>query len=207
MDSIELFSTHEFDSFWRFQGLDDLLAGKLYLSPQEIKLVLSGPAEKIKRLDGYISGRDGPLTGYAVNGSELSLVDAFASGISFYGLDAPLFASVNVFANFCVVGRHLATEDDPIPGELWLSFPFLIDWFRHSPYHQISTEPTSRVLHRLEVRNVDTLLDAALPSIRSRIRSFHAIRYMVPLSGVIAPRCRCSSVLERTSATLRNRPY
>ena len=184
MDSLDLFSSHEFDSFWRFQGLDDLIPGKLYLSPQEIKVVLSGPREKIEPLRGYISERDGPLTGYALNGSELSLVEAFASGGSFHkaaGGDSPYFASVNVFANLCVVGRRLATNDDPIPGELWLSFPFLIEWFRHNPYRgEMPTEPDSPVLDRLEVRDVGTLLDTELPRLRSRIRSFHSIRMTMP---------------------------
>ena len=44
----------------------------------------------------------------------------------------PSFASVSVFANLCIVGRHLATEDDRIPGKLWLSFPLLAEWFTQS---------------------------------------------------------------------------
>jgi ApeA N-terminal domain 1/Apea-like HEPN len=172
MDSIELFSTHKFESVWRFQGRDDL-RGTLYLSPQEIKLVLSGPAENIEPLRDYIWKRDEPLTGYALTGSKLSLVDAFASGCSFYSYKPPHFASVSVFANLCIVGRHLATEDDRIPGKLWLSFPLLAEWFHHNPYN-------SRPNH-LEVHKVDeSLLDAKLPSIRSRIRSFHSIRRKLP---------------------------
>jgi hypothetical protein len=182
MESFDLFSSHEFDSFWRFQGLD--VSGRLFLSPQEIKLVLSGPREKIEPLRSYISERDGPLTGYALNGSELSLIKAFASGGSFYkavGADSPYFFSVNVFANLCIVGRHLAAEDDPIPGELWLSFPLLIDWFRYSPYHtEIPTELDSPVLERLEIRDVGTILDAQLPCLRSRVRSFHSIGMTLP---------------------------
>lgn len=120
---------------------------------------------------GYISERDGPLTGYALNGSELSLVDAFASGF-YRAAKPPHFASVSVFANLCIVGRHLATEDDPIPGKLGLSFPLLAEWFHHNPYNS-SPNP-------LEVHEAGTLLDAELPSIRSRLRSFHSIGWKPP---------------------------
>lgn len=168
MDSIDLSSTHELDTFWRVQASEDLAAGKLYLSPQGIKLIVSGLAEKMEPLKGYISGRDGPLKGYSLDGSELSLVDAFASEPSLYRTKSMCIVSITVFANLCVVGRHLAREDESIPGELWLNFPSLLEWFFLIPHRPGS--------NGIEAYSVDAELDAQLPILGSRIRSFHSIR-------------------------------
>lgn len=180
MESFDLYKNYEFEGFWWVEGESSKFPGKLKLSPDEIELQIYGDCNESLAFVRRKEGEETKIFGKSVDGKLFTIFDAIPAGHTRYGhtKEDEHYATARVVANYCFIGQHISNPDQAVLSDLYINFPHLENWFKHSPYKRDwKSQEGSGVIEEMKTYDTGHLIDADIPALKTKLQSFHALSF------------------------------